>query len=87
MRLPKTLELHRELALADLVLREDFEMTSESNLLHRPNEPFRWVVLVPLDGIPVVHRELRHWIKRIVLLRNRTYYAPGGGNCGIPHQR
>ena len=33
-------------------------MTSTTQLLASPNKPFRGIVLVPLDSIPVVHRKL-----------------------------
>ena len=33
-------------------------MARESKLLHHPDKPFRGVILIPLDGIAVVHREL-----------------------------
>ena len=56
--LAKTLELHSELALADLVFGEDLEVARETGLLHRRDEPLRRVVLVPLDCIAVVHGEL-----------------------------
>ena len=52
------LHLHGELALFDLVLREHLEMRGEAEGLHRPYEPFRRIVLVPLDGVAVVSWEL-----------------------------
>jgi len=58
LRFPKTLELHRQLTFTDFVVREDFQMTGQSKPLAGPNEPLRRVVLVPLDSIPVIHREL-----------------------------
>lgn len=33
-------------------------MGSEANLLTGPDKPFRGVVLVPFDRVPVVHRKL-----------------------------
>lgn len=30
----------------------------QTKLFHRPDEPLGWVVLIPFDGISVVHREL-----------------------------
>ena len=33
-------------------------MACQSNGLTDPDEPFGRVVLVPLDGVPVIHREL-----------------------------
>ena len=52
------LELHRELALADLVVGEHLEVARKTERAARRDEPLRRVVLVPLDRIPVVHREL-----------------------------
>lgn len=52
------LELHRELALLDLVARERLELAREPELEADPDEPLRRVVLVPLDRIAVIHREL-----------------------------
>jgi len=34
------------------------EMARKSNFLHRPDKPFGRIILIPLDGISVVHREL-----------------------------
>ena len=58
MSLSKLLQLHGELTFPDLVLRENFEVASQSKLGTNPNEPLRGVILVPLDGIPIVHGEL-----------------------------
>ena len=33
-------------------------MTSQSNRLHDPYKPFRGIVLIPSDGIAVIHGEL-----------------------------
>jgi hypothetical protein len=33
-------------------------MACNTKLLARPNEPLRRVILIPLDGITIVHREL-----------------------------
>ena len=52
------LQLHRQLAFLDLVVREHLQMARESKLLTHPDKPLRRVVLVPSDRIPVVHREL-----------------------------
>lgn len=38
--------------------RSYFQVTCQPNLLACPNEPFCWVVLIPLDGVSVVHRKL-----------------------------
>lgn len=56
--LAQTLELHGELTLADLVVGEDLEVARKAELLTHPDEPLRWVVLVPFDRVPVVHGEL-----------------------------
>jgi hypothetical protein len=52
------LELHRQLALADLVIGELLEMARETEDAADADEPLGWVVLVPLDGITVVGGEL-----------------------------
>ena len=49
---------HRKRALADLVAREPAQMRREPDRTTRRDEPFRRVVLVPLDRVPVVHWEL-----------------------------
>ena len=54
----KTLQLHREFALLDLVVGEGLEVRREAELAAHPDEPLRGIVLVPLDGVPEVHREL-----------------------------
>ena len=56
--LPQPLQLHRKLPLLDLIIREDLEMAREADLLAGPDEPLGRVVLVPLDCVAVVHREL-----------------------------
>ena len=56
--LAQTLELHRELALLDFVVGEDLEVAGETEFRADPDEPLRRVVLVPLDGVTVVHGEL-----------------------------
>lgn len=33
-------------------------MASKTQGLHRPDEPFGGVILIPLNGVAVVHREL-----------------------------
>ena len=49
------------------------EVRSKSELLANPNEPLGGVVLVPLDCIPVVHRELM--VEVVVAF-------PNGDECG-----
>ena len=56
--LAKALELHGKLALGNLVLGENLQMAGETELGADPDEPLRRVVLVPLDRVTVVHREL-----------------------------
>lgn len=58
LRAAQLLELHRELALLHLVVREHLEVAREPDLLRGPDEPLCRVVLVPAYGVPVVHREL-----------------------------
>jgi hypothetical protein len=52
------LELHCQLTLADFVIREGLEMRSKADPKHGSDEPFGWVILVPFDGVTVVHWEL-----------------------------
>ena len=68
--LAETLELHRELALLDFVVGEDLEVAGETEFRADPDEPLRRVVLVPLDGVTVVHGELV--VEVVVALANRA---------------
>ena len=52
------LEFHCQLTLAHFVIGESLEMRSETEPRHDSDEPFSRVVLVPLDGIAIVHGEL-----------------------------
>ena len=52
------LELHRELALLDLVVREHLELRREAEHVRREDEPLRGIVLIPLDGVAEVLGEL-----------------------------
>jgi len=56
--LVELLEFHCELTLFDFVLREDLKVRSKADELHGCDEPLGGVILVPLDGIAVVHWEL-----------------------------
>ena len=56
--LPKLLQLHRKLTLPDLVVREYFQVRSEADFLAGPDEPLGRIILVPSDGIAIIHREL-----------------------------
>lgn len=58
LSLPQLLQLHCQLTLANFILREYLQVTSETELLHPPNEPLGRVILVPLDSVTVVHGEL-----------------------------
>lgn len=58
LSLAQLLQFHSKLTLADFVVREDLEMASETELLADPDEPFGRVILIPLDGVSVVHGEL-----------------------------
>jgi hypothetical protein len=46
------------LTLADFIVREGLELGSETEPGHDGDEPLGRVVLIPLDGITIVHREL-----------------------------
>ena len=52
------LELHCELTFLDFVLREDLEVRSKADELHGCDEPLGGIILIPLDGIAIVHWEL-----------------------------
>ena len=54
----EALELHRELALSNLVRGEDAEIGCEPGRGTSGDKPLGGVELVPLDRIPVVHGEL-----------------------------
>ena len=42
-----------------LITKEtDLQLVGQTDLLHSPDEPFGRIILVPFNGIPVVHREL-----------------------------
>jgi hypothetical protein len=56
--LAKFLKLHRQLALLHFVLRENLQVTGESEDGANPDKPLRGIVLVPLDCVAIVHREL-----------------------------
>lgn len=58
LRFPQLLQLHGQLTLPDLVLRERLQVTCQPQLRANPDEPFGGVVLVPLDSISVIHGEL-----------------------------
>jgi hypothetical protein len=52
------LELHCQLTLADFVIGEGLEMRRETEPRHGSDEPFGGVVLVPFDGVTVIHGKL-----------------------------
>ena len=58
LSLTELLELHGKLTLLDLVLREGLQVSSEAELEANPDEPLGRIVLIPLNGITVVHGEL-----------------------------
>jgi len=45
-------------ARAFTVMETDLQLVGQTELFHRPDEPFGRVVLVPLDGVSIVHWEL-----------------------------
>jgi hypothetical protein len=51
-------ELHRQSSFFDFVARKFLQVASETDVLARANEPFRWVILIPSERIPIVHRKL-----------------------------
>lgn len=52
------LQFHGQLSLLDFVFGEGLELVSQAHPLHSNDEPLGRVVLVPLDGVAVVHGEL-----------------------------
>ena len=52
------LQFHGILALSDLVVGESLEVRGETKPGHDGDEPLCRIILVPLDGISVVHGEL-----------------------------
>jgi len=56
--LSEAFQLHRELAFSNFIIRETLQLVGQTKYLHSLDEPLGWVVLVPFDGVPVVHREL-----------------------------
>jgi hypothetical protein len=52
------LQFHGQLSLLDFVLGESLELVSQAEPLHSNDEPLGGVVLVPSDGVAVVHGEL-----------------------------
>lgn len=56
--LPQTLKLHGQLALPHFILGERLQVGREAELVADPDEPLCRVVLVPLDCVAVIYREL-----------------------------
>jgi hypothetical protein len=56
--LVEPLQFHCELTLFDFILREDLKVGSKAEELHGCDEPLGGVILIPLDGIAVIHWEL-----------------------------
>lgn len=56
--LVEPLEFHCELTFFDFVLREDLEVRSKADKLHGCDKPLGGIILIPLDGIAIVHGEL-----------------------------
>jgi len=54
----KLLQLHGELTLPDFILGEDLQVAGETEEVAALDKPLGGVVLVPPDGVPVVHGEL-----------------------------
>ena len=52
------LEFHCQLTLAYFIIWETLEVRSQTEPRHAGNEPFGRVVLIPFDGITIVHWEL-----------------------------
>ena len=91
--LVELLKFHCELTFLDLVLRENLEVRSKANELHGCDEPLGGIILVPFDGVAVVHGELvvevvvtlsngdkgsEHMIARSVLVVERSLAKPVG---------
>ena len=56
--LVEPLEFHCELTFLDFVLREDLEVRSKADELHGCDEPLGGIILIPFDGIAIIHWEL-----------------------------
>lgn len=67
-----------ETSLLNFVGSEGLEVVGHSDLLHGPDEPLGWVVLVPLDGVTVVGWEL---VVEVVVTLSESNE---GGNDVIP---
>lgn len=83
--LPQALELHGQDTLFDFIGWEGLELPCESDLVHAPDEPLCRVVLVPLDGVAIVCRELGRFsgCRHAESERN----VPDGGSCDTLHQQ
>jgi hypothetical protein len=62
------LEFHSQLTLLNFVLGEGLEVRSETEPLHGNDEPLSRIILIPLDGVAVVHGELM--VEVVVTLTN-----------------
>ena len=58
LHFPELLQLHRKLALPNLIIREGLKMACQTDRLHDPDEPLGGVILVPFDRVAVIHGEL-----------------------------
>lgn len=73
-------ELHRELTFVNFVVREGLEVSGQAQLAADPDEPLGRIVLVPLERIAIVHRELM--VKVMVTFtdgdQSSDHMVPGG---------
>ena len=58
MFLLQSFQFHSQLALSDFAVRENLEVGGETQVRAHRDEPFCRIILIPLDGISIVHREL-----------------------------
>jgi hypothetical protein len=68
LHLTQLFQLHGETTLADFIVGELLQVRGETKLGGGPDEPLGRVILVPLDGVTEVHRELM--VEVVVALSN-----------------
>lgn len=58
LHLLQVLQLHRQNPLLNLVIGKDAQVAGASEDVAERDEPLGRIVLVPIEGIPVIHRKL-----------------------------
>lgn len=63
------------------------QVTGQANLLATPDEPFCGIVLIPFDGVTVIHRELEGQESVFEKIGSTAKdVVPDDGSCGTPHR-